>query len=149
MISRGQIVDHRGGRRAGANCVAGRRESLAATFRMRVAWQDLFTPDLFHVGVKSQSVVLIAGKTAFLGMVLAAQTAIQFYKGQDGYCHAGGGKRFDVQSELGPVLTGLMVAGRVGASIAAEIGTMKVTEQIDALRTLATASGWIIWWCLG
>ena len=41
-------------------------------------------------------------------------------------------------SELGPVLTALMVAGRVGASIAAELGTMRVTEQIDALRTLAT-----------
>jgi phospholipid/cholesterol/gamma-HCH transport system permease protein len=41
-------------------------------------------------------------------------------------------------SELGPVLTGLMVAGRVGAAIAAEIGTMRVTEQVDALRTLAT-----------
>ena len=40
-------------------------------------------------------------------------------------------------SELGPVLTGLMVAGRVGAAIAAEMGTMRVTEQIDALRTLA------------
>jgi len=40
-------------------------------------------------------------------------------------------------SELGPVLTGLMVTGRVGAAIAAEIGTMKVTEQLDALRTLA------------
>jgi phospholipid/cholesterol/gamma-HCH transport system permease protein len=41
-------------------------------------------------------------------------------------------------SELGPVLTALMVAGRVGAALAAELGTMKVTEQIDALRTLAT-----------
>jgi len=41
-------------------------------------------------------------------------------------------------SELGPVLTALMVSGRVGAAIAAELGTMKVTEQIDALRTLAT-----------
>jgi phospholipid/cholesterol/gamma-HCH transport system permease protein len=41
-------------------------------------------------------------------------------------------------SELGPVLTALMVAGRVGAAIAAELGTMRVTEQIDALRTLAT-----------
>src|SRR5258708_5283450 len=41
-------------------------------------------------------------------------------------------------SELGPVLTGLMVAGRVGAAFAAELGTMRVTEQIDALRTLAT-----------
>ena len=44
-------------------------------------------------------------------------------------------------SELGPVLTGLMVAGRVGAAIAAELGTMRVTEQIDALRTLATHPG--------
>jgi phospholipid/cholesterol/gamma-HCH transport system permease protein len=41
-------------------------------------------------------------------------------------------------SELGPVLTGLMVAGRVGAALAAELGSMRVTEQIDALRTLAT-----------
>jgi len=41
-------------------------------------------------------------------------------------------------SELGPVLTALMVAGRVGAAMAAELGTMRVTEQIDALRTLAT-----------
>jgi phospholipid/cholesterol/gamma-HCH transport system permease protein len=41
-------------------------------------------------------------------------------------------------TELGPVLTGLMVAGRVGAAIAAEIGTMRVTEQIDALTTLST-----------
>ena len=43
-----------------------------------------------------------------------------------------------ITRELGPVLAGLMVAGRVGASMAAEIGTMKVTEQIDALRTLST-----------
>ena len=43
-----------------------------------------------------------------------------------------------ITRELGPVLAGLMVAGRVSASIAAEIGTMKVTEQIDALRTLST-----------
>ena len=41
-------------------------------------------------------------------------------------------------AELGPVLTALMVAGRVGASMAAELGTMRVTEQIDALRTMAT-----------
>src|SRR6202020_3549779 len=43
-----------------------------------------------------------------------------------------------ITRELGPVIAGLMVAGRVGAAIAAEIGTMKVTEQIDALTTLAT-----------
>jgi phospholipid/cholesterol/gamma-HCH transport system permease protein len=90
---------------------------------------------IYFIGIKSQSVVLITG--AFTGMVLAAQTYFQFHK-----------VRMDTAtmavvsvsmcSELGPVLTGLMVAGRVGAALAAELGTMKVTEQIDALRTLAT-----------
>ena len=110
------------------------RESLAATFRMRVAWQDLFY-QIYFMGVKSQSVVLITG--AFTGMVLAAQTAIQFHKVKMDTATLAV-VSVSMCSELGPVLTGLMVAGRVGASIAAEIGTMKVTEQIDALRTLAT-----------
>lgn len=90
---------------------------------------------LYHIGVKSQSVVFVTG--AFTGMVLCAQTYFQFHK-----------VRMDTAtlavvsvsmcSELGPVLTALMVAGRVGAALAAELGTMRVTEQIDALRTLAT-----------
>src|SRR6266567_821637 len=90
---------------------------------------------IYFIGVKSQSVVIITG--AFTGMVMAAQTYFQFHK-----------VRIDtatlavvsvsMASELGPVLTGLMVAGRVGAALAAELGTMRVTEQIDALRTLAT-----------
>ncbi len=80
----------------------------------------------------------VVGLTAiFSGAVLALQSYSGF-------------SRFNAEStiatvvilsitrELGPVLAGLMVAGRVGASIAAEIGTMKVTEQIDALRTLST-----------
>ena len=50
--------------------------------------------------------------------------------------------------ELGPVLAGLMVAGRVGAAMAAEIGTMRVTEQIDALTTLST-DPCTIWSCRG
>jgi phospholipid/cholesterol/gamma-HCH transport system permease protein len=89
---------------------------------------------LYFIGVKSQSVVLITG--AFTGMVLAAQTYFQFHRVRMetatlavvgvGMC-----------SELGPVLTGLMVAGRVGAALAAELGTMRVTEQIDALETMA------------
>ncbi len=79
----------------------------------------------------------VVGLTAlFTGMVLALQIYI-------------GGSRFNAESavativvigitrELGPVLAGLMVAGRVGAAIAAEIGTMRVTEQIDALTTLS------------
>ena len=110
------------------------QEAATALFRRKIAWRD-FLYQLHFMGVKSQSVVLITG--AFTGMVLCAQTYFQFHK-----------VRMDTAtlavvsvsmcSELGPVLTGLMVAGRVGAAIAAEIGTMRVTEQIDALRTLAT-----------
>jgi phospholipid/cholesterol/gamma-HCH transport system permease protein len=110
------------------------QETIASLFTLKVAWKDLLY-QIYFVGVKSQSVVLITG--AFTGMVLAAQTYSQFHK-----------VKMDTATlavvsvsmcrELGPVLTGLMVAGRVGAAIAAELGTMKVTEQIDALRTLAT-----------
>jgi phospholipid/cholesterol/gamma-HCH transport system permease protein len=70
-------------------------------------------------------------------MVLAAQTYLQFHKVKMDTATLAV-VSVSMCSELGPVLTGLMVAGRVGAAIAAEIGTMKVTEQIDALRTLAT-----------
>src|ERR1043166_9019978 len=110
------------------------KEVVVSIFTKRLSARDLIY-QLYFIGLKSQSVVLITG--AFTGMVLAAQTYLQFHK-----------VRMDTAtmavvsvsmlSQLGPVLTGLMVAGRVGASIAAELGTMKVTEQIDALRTLAT-----------
>src|SRR3954471_14470264 len=109
-------------------------ETVQAFFKRKLSFAD-FLYQLYFIGVKSQSVVLITG--GFTGMVLAAQPYLQFHK-----------VRMDTAtmavvsvsmcSQLGPVLTGLMVAGRVGASIAAELGTMKVTEQIDALRTLAT-----------
>src|SRR5438094_8039220 len=109
------------------------KDSIASLLTFKVAWQDLLY-QIYFVGVKSQSVVLVTG--AFTGMVLAAQTYFQFHK-----------VRMDTAtlavvsvsmcSELGPVLTALMVSGRVGAALAAELGTMRVTEQIDALRTLA------------
>jgi len=70
-------------------------------------------------------------------MVLCAQTYFQFHKVKMDTATLAV-VSVSMCSELGPVLTALMVAGRVGASMAAEIGTMKVTEQIDALRTLAT-----------
>jgi len=88
-----------------------------------------------QIGFNSIPVVLTTALST--GMVLALQSYTGF-------------KRFGAESligtvvslsmtrELGPVLTGLMVAGRAGASMAAELGTMKVTEQIDALTTLAT-----------
>ncbi|MDQ2971154.1 MAG: ABC transporter permease [Acidobacteriota bacterium] len=87
-----------------------------------------------EIGVKSVS---ITGITAlFTGMVLALQTAYSLA--------AFGGKQFvgrvvslSLVRELGPVLTALMVGGRVGSGITAELGSMKVTEQVDALRAMA------------
>ncbi len=95
----------------------------------------IFLQQLYSIGVRSQTVVLVTG--AFTGMVLTAQTYFQFHKVKmDTGALAVVG--ISMCSELGPVLTGLMVAGRVGAALAAELGTMRVTEQLDALRTLAT-----------
>src|SRR5476651_1831212 len=110
------------------------RESFASCFTFKFNRRDLLY-QVYFIGIKSQSVVLITG--AFTGMVLTAQTYFQFHKVKmDTATLAVVG--VSMCSELGPVLTALMVAGRVGAAIAAEIGTMRVTEQIDALRTLAT-----------
>ena len=110
------------------------KEAASSLLKGRTSWRDLLY-QIYFIGVKSQSVVLITG--AFTGMVLAAQTYFQFHKVKmDTATLAVVG--VSMCSELGPVLTALMVAGRVGAAIAAEIGTMRVTEQIDALRTLAT-----------
>jgi len=94
----------------------------------------LFLRQIVEIGWRSQMVVLVTG--AFTGAVLTAQSYFQFsYFGMKSA--TGSVVALSLFRELGPVLTGLMVAGRVGAAIAAEIGTMKVTEQIDALRSLA------------
>ena len=109
-------------------------EVFRAVLKGRITTRD-FIYQLYFIGVKSQSVVFITG--AFTGMVLCAQTYFQFHKVR---METGTLALVSVSmcSELGPVLTALMVSGRVGAALAAELGTMKVTEQIDALRTLAT-----------
>ena len=87
------------------------------------------------IGYNSLPVVGLT--TLFTGMVLALQS----YTGFSRFSAEGAVATVVVLSitrELAPVLAGLMVAGRVGASMAAEIGTMRVTEQIDALKTLST-----------
>ncbi len=90
---------------------------------------------LLQMGFYSLPVV---GLTAlFTGMVLALQSYTGFSRFQAEGAVASV-VALSMTRELGPVLAGLMVAGRVGASIAAEIGTMRVTEQIDALWTLST-----------
>jgi len=110
------------------------RDAVASALTFKASRRDLLY-QIYFIGIKSQSVVLITG--AFTGMVLTVQTYIQFHKiKMDTASLAVVG--VSMCSELGPVLTALMVAGRVGAAIAAELGTMRVTEQIDALRTLAT-----------
>ncbi|HTV62389.1 MAG TPA: ABC transporter permease [Verrucomicrobiae bacterium] len=110
------------------------RDVLVSLFKVRITWRDLLY-QVYFIGVKSQLVVLVTG--AFTGMVLGAQTYFQFHKVKMDTATLAV-VSVSLCDELGPVLTALMVAGRVGAAIAAEIGTMRVTEQIDALRTLAT-----------
>jgi phospholipid/cholesterol/gamma-HCH transport system permease protein len=95
----------------------------------------LFLRQIVSIGYYSLPVVGMT--TLFTGMVLALQS----YTGFSRFSAEGAVATvviLSVTRELAPVLAGLMVAGRVGAAIAAEIGTMRVTEQIDALTTLST-----------
>ena len=87
-----------------------------------------------HIGVGSLPLVLIIA--VFTGAVAAWQAAYQL-KGIAPLSFLGAATSRAIITELGPVLTGIVIAGRVGASIAAELGTMKVTEQIDALESMA------------
>ena len=88
-----------------------------------------------EIGVKSLGIVLLTG--FFTGMVLALQTSVQL-KTFGATIYIGRLVSAAMIRELGPVLAGLMVAGRVGSGIAAQLGSMRVTEQIDALNTLGT-----------
>jgi len=98
-------------------------------FRIR-----LIIRHILEVGVRSLPVVFIT--SCFTGMVLALQTFAGFKRfGAENMM--GSLVALSITRELGPVLTGLIVAGRVGSAMAAELGTMRVTEQIDALTTLA------------
>ncbi|MBU1888215.1 MAG: ABC transporter permease [Candidatus Omnitrophica bacterium] len=89
---------------------------------------------MYKVGVMSFPIVFLVA--FFTGMVLALQSAYQLTK-MNAQIYVSSLVALSMVRELGPVLTALVIAGRVGASITAELGTMKVTEQIDALETLA------------
>lgn len=110
------------------------RDTLITLFRTPLRWQSTLE-QMNQIGVMSLPLVFLTA--LFTGMVLSLQSAYQL--------RLFAAEQFtsdlvalSMTRELGPVLTAMVVAGRVGASIAAEIGTMKVTEQIDALRALAT-----------
>lgn len=94
-----------------------------------------FIVQMNKVGVESLLIVFFI--SLFTGMVLAFQTAYAAQK-ISAQPYIASLVALSMTRELGPVLTALVVAGRVGASITAELGTMKVTEQIDALESLAT-----------
>jgi len=100
--------------------------------RGKPRWRRFFD-QIVEIGFNSQPVVLITG--AFVGAVLAAQGLFQL-SGLQMESMGGALVSVGMLRELGPVLTGIMLSGRVGASMAAEIGTMKVTEQVDALRSM-------------
>lgn len=111
-----------------------------ATFRWAVvrpsswlSWRQL-APQLFRVGVASVPVVAIVGM--FIGMILALEGYAQFAAiGQES--RMGGVINAAVTKQIGPVLAAVMLAGRVGGALAAELGSMKVTEQLDAMRAMA------------
>ncbi len=111
-----------------------------STFRWMVvrpscwlSWHQL-APQLFRVGVASVPVVAIVG--VFIGMILSLEGYAQFAAiGQED--RMGGVINAAVTKQIGPVLAAVMVAGRVGGALAAELGSMKVTEQLDAMRAMA------------
>lgn len=108
-------------------------EVFAVAARHPPPWA-LIREQLFHIGVMSLSVVAITGFTT--GFVLAAQSFYQLgEKGLSGVTGVLVGKA--MITELGPILTAFMVTGRVGSAMCAELGSMKVTEQIDAMRSMA------------
>ena len=110
-------------------------ETVTAMFVAPIRWK-LALQQIIEIGARSQIVVAVTG--AFTGAVFAAQIYFQFHRfGMDSA--VGSVASLALFRELGPTLTALMVSGRVGAAIAAEIGTMKVTEQIDALRSLGVS----------
>ncbi|HMQ79239.1 MAG TPA: ABC transporter permease [Ignavibacteria bacterium] len=96
--------------------------------------RKLILDQMEHIGVGSIPLVIIIG--FFTGAVSAWQAAYQF-QGFISLSFLGSAVTKAIFIELGPVLTAIVLAGRIGASIAAELGTMKVTEQIDALESLA------------
>lgn len=95
----------------------------------------LLIPQLYQVGTKSIPVVALVG--AFVGAVLGVEMFAQFQAiGQE--TRLGGVIHISVVKQIGPVLAAVMIAGRVGGAVSAELGSMRVTEQLDALRVMGS-----------
>jgi phospholipid/cholesterol/gamma-HCH transport system permease protein len=109
------------------------QDIVRCMFRYRIRLH-LLIRQINFIGVKSVPVVIITG--GFIGAVFAAQCEFQF-RALGMSSAVGPVVAIAMCRELGPVLCALMIAGRVGSAMAAELATMKITEQIDALRALA------------
>ena len=99
----------------------------------RLPKRETILPNMYQIGVLSLPVVALTG--TFIGMVLAVQTFVQF-RMMHMETRMGAVINMALVRELGPVLAATMLAGRVGSAMAAELGTMRVTEQIDALASM-------------
>ena len=108
-------------------------DTIHTLFSTPLKWRLMFD-QMYKIGVTSLPLVFLTA--LFTGMVLSLQSAYQLrlFAAEQFIADL---VALSIVRELGPVLTAMVVAGRVGASIAAELGTMKVTEQIDALKALA------------
>jgi phospholipid/cholesterol/gamma-HCH transport system permease protein len=114
---------------------------VALLTRQTIAWlrsaeRPTVIAQMLSIGTDSMPVTILT--SLFTGMVLALQTGFSFRKVFNEPIYVGTVVGLSLVKELGPVLTAVVIAGRVGAAIAAELGTMKVTEQLDALYTLGT-----------
>jgi phospholipid/cholesterol/gamma-HCH transport system permease protein len=110
-------------------------DALRGVAAGNVRARDRITEQMAVVGIESMPIVLIT--LLFGGMVLGLHTAKQFVLFGAGQ-YVGGVVALSMAREVAPTLTGIVVAARVGSSFAAEVGSMKITNQIDALRALAT-----------
>ncbi len=113
---------------------------MSKIFRSRKSWKyylPLTVSHMFNIGVKSIPIVILTGM--FAGMVLAVQASYQIDGSIiPGFEYTMGGViGKSVLLELAPMITALIMTGKIGATIAAEIGTMRVSEQIDALESLS------------
>ncbi len=109
--------------------------AIGGSFRPR-SWmkKDRLSSQLWFVGTLSAPAVAITG--AFIGMILAIEGYFQFASiGQQ--ARLGGVINLSLTKQLGPVLAAVILAGRVGCALTAELGTMRVTEQLDAMRAMA------------
>lgn len=116
------------------DCALLGRQVVLSLLYDRQRWEILIT-QLYSIGYLSLPIVLVTGVS--MGLVMAVQahaTLVKF----NAAVMAGPMVMYSLTTQVGPSMTALLVAGRAGSNIAAELGTMKVTEQIDALRVMGT-----------